>query len=395
LPPVILGRGAELAAITENVRRAKAHRVPVPLVFVGQRGMGKTVLLRRLREDPGSATVALALEVGIGQTLVSMVREKLEDLTAGLAGPASKFSRALETAMRHIPKAKFELPHDAGAISISAEDPEAERPDLRSLAELLKVANRAAHDAKRYLTITIDEVQDVDLPSMHTVVRFVHEAGQSKAPVLLACAGLPSTIAVLEKLRTYVERWDRFELRLLTADESAIAIRDPIVTAGAKIADDALDRLVAETGGYPFFVQKFASAAWEYHSGTTISLADVEATIPDVREKLEQVFYADAFARLTVRERLFVMAMADRGPGPYIFRDIAQDLDTTTDTIGTIRQSLIKKEVIVETISGKIDFRVPLSDAYLRARRSTMLGPTVEAYARELAGRGSADGKNA
>ena len=363
--------------------------MPVPLVFVGQRGMGKTVLLRRLREEPGASTVALALEVGIGQSLVSMVREKLEDLTASVEGPGPKFSRALETALRHIPKAKFDLPHDAGAIEIAAGNPDPERPDLRSLSELLNAANRAAHGAKRYLTITIDEVQDADLASMHTIVRFIHESGQSDSPVLLACAGLPRTIALLDKLRTYVERWDRFELRLLTSDECAIAMRDPILSAGANIADEALDRLVAETGGYPFFVQKFASAAWEYHRGKAISLADVDATIPQVREKLEQVFYADTFARLTVRERLFVMTMADRGPGPYTFRDIATVLKTTTDTIGTIRQSLIKKEVIVETLNGQIDFRVPLSDAYLRSKRSTMLGPAVEDYARELADRGA------
>jgi hypothetical protein len=343
--------------------------------------------LRRLREEPAASTVALALEVGIGMPLVSMVREKLEDLTASVEGPAPKFARVLAAALRHIPKTKFELPHDAGAVSLSAGDPEAERSDLRSLSDLLKAANRAAHGAKRYLTITIDEVQDADAASMHTIVRFIHESAQSETPVLFACAGLPRTNVLLDKMRTYVERWDRFELRLLTSDESAIAIRDPILSAGANVADDALDRIVAETGGYPFFVQKFASAAWEYHRGKTISLQDVEATIPQVRQKLEQVFYADAFGRLTVRERLFVMAMAERGSGPHGFRDIATDLATTTETIGTIRQSLIKKGVIVETTTGRIDFRVPLSDAYLRAHRSSMLGPAVEAYRLELAER--------
>ncbi len=347
--------------------------------------MGKTVLLRELRDEPGAATVCLSLEIESGQPLAALVRQKLEDLAGPRASAKTAFAKAIEMTLRHIPKISFELPHEAGAIALSAANDE-NRPDIRSLYELLKAAHDAARTSKRYLTLTIDEVQDADVAAMRTIVRFVHESAQSNAPILFACAGLPQTDAMLKQMKTYVQRWDHFRLRLLTPDESAIAIRDPVVEAGARITDDALDRLVAESSGYPFFLQKFASAAWEHHVGKTISIADVEATLPGVKKTLEHAFYVDTFAGLTPRERLFVVTMADRGPGPYRFREIAQDMKTTTERIGSIRQALIRKDVIVEAPGGELAFRVPLSEAYVVRNRSLFMGPEVEAYRKKLAG---------
>ncbi len=384
LPPALLGREAELAAIRENVRRATASRVPVPLVFTGQRGMGKTVLLREMRELPGDATVSLAIEIEPGQPLVNLVRQKLELLVGARASTKSVVERAIEAALRHVPKVSFELPHDTGAIALSASSDE-DRPDLRSLYDLLAAAHEAARKSRRYLTLTIDEIQDADPAAMQTVVRFVHESAQTATPVLFACAGLPQTDSILKQMRTYVQRWDLFRLRLLTSDESAIAIRDPIVRAGLRIAEDALDLLVAESSGYPFFLQKFASAAWEHHHGKTISKADVDATLPDVKAKLEHAFYVDTFAGLTPRERLFVVTMAERGAGPHRFRDIAENMGTTTERIGSIRQALIRKDVIVEESGGAIGFRVPLSEAYVLRNRNVLMGAEVEAYRKKLA----------
>jgi Cdc6-like AAA superfamily ATPase len=48
-PARIIGREAELAAIREASRRAEISEAVTPLVFIGQRGIGKTVLLRAVR----------------------------------------------------------------------------------------------------------------------------------------------------------------------------------------------------------------------------------------------------------------------------------------------------------------------------------------------------------
>ena len=57
-------------------------------------------------------------------------------------------------------------------------------------------------------------------------------------------------------------------------------------------------RLVSESGGYPFFVQEYASAAWIAHRDSTITLADVESSSLGVRRILEAGFYDERFRKL-------------------------------------------------------------------------------------------------
>lgn len=71
-----------------------------------------------------------------------------------------------------------------------------------------------------------------------------------------------------------------------------------------------LDLLVDACGGYPFFVQLFASAAWNEHVADAITLRDVERAIPPVRAKIEKTFYRSVLDTLTTRELAFVAVLA-------------------------------------------------------------------------------------
>ncbi len=62
------------------------------------------------------------------------------------------------------------------------------------------------------------------------------------------------------------------------------------------------DLLVAETGGYPFFIQEYASMVWMFTEGATIGVRDIEGRIAGIRTDLDEQFYAPRFARLTERE---------------------------------------------------------------------------------------------
>jgi hypothetical protein len=350
------------------------------MVFIGQRGMGKTVLLRELRDLGGRRALTVPLEVMKGQPLAVALREKLDDLVSSVETLPAKVGHALEKTLRSLPALSYELPHDGGAISLGKPDDEPAEGQREPLAAMVRALVAAARASRRYVMFTIDEVQDADVRSMGTLVRCVHESAQSDTPMLLACAGLSESYAVLEKLRTYVQRWNSFDLRLLTESETVEAIREPIVAAATAIAEPALELLAREAAGYPFYIQAYGSAAWEHHRGSKITLADVEAALPAVRSRNEIAFYVRPLARASPRELAFALALADLGPGSHEIGSVAAGLGLTVPDISSIRATLVRKAIVAVPIPGRVEFRIPFTDRYLRDHRDEYETPEVRAY---------------
>ncbi len=384
-PARIIGREAELAALRESVRRAKLRQAPTPAVFLGQRGMGKTVLLGFLREFGNRETLSVAIEILPDRTIAARLRDKIDALLASVEPLPARAGHVLKRALKALPKVSYELPHQGGAIALgAASDSEEQRHDHDSLIAMLTALQDASRIAKRYLTITIDEVQDADVRSMQTLASFVHESAQSDRPILLAAAGLSETRDLIDKLRTYVQRWDMFDLRLLTLPETVEAIREPIIDEGASIDEDALYALAAESGGYPFFVQAYASAAWTAHAGKAITLADVERTLPDVRRRNEMSFYIRPLARLTSREMALALILAELGPGAHSFGDVARALGRDARDVSSTRGSLIKKEIISSPVPGLVEFRIPFTDRFLREHADEYRSADVQASIEDI-----------
>ncbi len=364
----------------DAIRRAKSgSSEPTPLVFIGQRGMGKTVLLRELRDLGSRDTLAIPIEIVKGEPLADTLRDKLSDLLKSVEPVPSKAADLLDKTLKALPKLSYELPHDAGAISLGGSDEEATR-ESQSVRAMLQSLNDAARSVHRFAMITVDEVQYADVRSMRSLVRFVHESGQAKKPMLCACAGLGDTRDLFDELPTYVRRWSSFDLRYLTTAETIEAIRDPIVAANVAIDDDALDSLVEESFGYPFFIQLYASAAWEARRSRRITLLDVQRILPEVRHRNEVGFYVRPLARMTPRETVFALALADLGPGTHDIGSVARSLGVTAPDISSIRMTLARKGLIASPIPGKVEFRMPFTDRYLRSHRTEYENPEVLAY---------------
>jgi predicted ATPase len=381
-PPILVGRAAEVSSIEDACERVARSSAPTPLVFLGLRGLGKTVLLNEVRSrTPGG--VQLRLEVEKNASLTRSIHSAIALLQRTIEPGSRRFGKAIESALRHIPLPSYELPHDMGSVTLTASAEEMDPQTLpvgRAIAELAE----AVAALKRYLVITVDEVQNADIVAFQSLVAVVHQRAGTANPILLASGGLPEAATVLDRLHTYVKRWDRFELDFLTRAETVEAIRVPLSQAGVTIEDDALDLVVSESAGYPFFVQKYASTVWNRHRGKTITLADVDAALPGVRAMVEKTYYADEFRDLSPRERLFCKILASLGPGAHQLGRIADELGVKSSAISSIRGNLIKKGIVFAPSSGMIAFRMPLADRYVRDHASFFFDPLVENYQAKL-----------
>ncbi len=70
--------------------------------------------------------------------------------------------------------------------------------------------------------------------------------------------------------------------------------------------------------------------------------------------------------RLTPKEKDYLRAMAELGPGPHRSGDIATELGVRVESVAPRRSGLIAKGVIYSPAHGDTAFTVPLFDEFLR-----------------------------
>jgi len=72
------------------------------------------------------------------------------------------------------------------------------------------------------------------------------------------------------------------------------------------------------------------------------------------------------FDRLTPREKDYLRAMAELGPGPHRSGDIADMLGVKVESVAPLRSSLLRKGMIYSPQHGDTAFTVPLFDQFMK-----------------------------
>lgn len=369
-PPEMAGRERVMEELTVALQRVKQGRSDRSRLLLGLRGVGKTVLLNRLDELASRhGYETLIFEAPEERGLPEMLVPKLRSLLVRL----SRVERAKTLARRALGvlrafAAAFRVSVGDVEFGVEAEPGTADSGDLESdLPELFLAVGMAAQEAEAGVALLLDEVQYLSSEDLSALIVAMHRISQKNLPVLLVGAGLPQLAGLAGEAKSYAERLFRYpEIGPLSPDAAAEAIRAPVEREGAQIEDEALERIVHETEGYPYFLQEWGFHAWDEAAGTPISSADVERASVTVLAHLDQDFFKVRFDRLTQREKEYLRAMAELGPGPYRSGEIAELLGTSVTTAASLRDGLIKKGMIYSRQHGLADFTVPMFDAFMR-----------------------------
>jgi hypothetical protein len=130
--------------------------------------------------------------------------------------------------------------------------------------------------------------------------------------------------------------------------------------------EDALEQIVEDTRGYPYFIQEWGKHSWDVADGSSITLADVKRSSSEAIAAMDESFFRVRFDRLTPVEKRYLRAMADIGPGPHRSGDIALKLGRKVSSLGPTRSQLISKGMIWSPSHGDTAFTVPLFDEFMR-----------------------------
>ena len=370
-PPELAGRDALIERAAVALDRIRDRRAARSIILYGLRGVGKTVLLGKIRRDAearGLITVAIESpeERSLPALLVSALRLALIKLSRTEAAKQG-VKRALR-ALAGFAKLKAKFGDLEVALDLEPEPGLADSGDLDlDLAELLGAVGEAAVERETAIVLFIDELQYVPETQLAALIGALHAVNQRQLPVTMVGAGLPQLLGASGRAKSYAERLFEFvSIDRLDPGAAAEALQRPIEREGAGIEPDAIAEIVAQTLGYPYFLQEWGKHSWAVADASPITLADVRQASIEALAELDCSFFRVRFDRLTPGEKRYLRAMADLGPGPHRSGDIAERLGRKVNTTAPIRNSLIGKGMLYSPAHGDTAFTVPLFDQYMR-----------------------------
>lgn len=371
-PPELAGRDELLRAAHIAAERIRAGRPAKSLLLVGLRGVGKTVLLDRMRERAEAADIhTLRVEAPEGRSLPAILAPQLRQALLRLSRTerAQEFGRRALRALAGFAKA-LKLKYDDIEVGIDL-DPEpglADNGDLEhDLQALLEVAGRAAREANTALILFVDELQYVPEEQLAALITALHRAAQQQVPVMLIGAGLPQLPGRMGRAKSYAERLFNFpEVGPLEEAAAKAAIELPAREQGVEFEPSALARIYQETKGYPYFLQEWGKHVWDVATRSPITEADVDIASREAIAALDESFFRVRFDRLTPAEKRYLRAMSELGPGPHRSGDIATTLNRKVTALGPTRNQLIAKGMVWSPSHGDTAFTVPMFDAFMK-----------------------------
>jgi len=368
-PPELAGREHIISSVRVALGRVKLGRSAKSQMLLGLRGVGKTVLLNRIAdiaESDGYETVVL--EAPEDRRLADMLVPPLRHLLFKLsridqAGVVAKRALGILRAFAKAFKVKV------GDVEFTVE-PETGTADSGSLEadlpEVLLAVSRAAKEAGSAIAVLVDEVQYLSEADLAALIVAVHRVALKGLPFVVFGAGLPQLAALAGEAKSYAERLFAFpEVGPLDDAAARDAISAPLRRAEVEIEPEAIDIILRTTKGYPYFLQEWGYHAWNVANESPIVEADAKRATAQALRALDKGFFRVRFDRLTPREKDYVRAMAELGPGTHRSGEIAQKLGVDVMAAGPLRNTLIKKGMIYSPQHGDTAFTVPMFDEFM------------------------------
>lgn len=360
-PRVWVGRDRELEQAAILLGRLQLGHPERSLVLTGLRGVGKTVLLgriRRLAESQGwmTATIEGRSDVDLRYELHTVASRFLERID-----PATRLEAQLGALRSWLPR----LTLGSGAVEVTMAGTQA--PTLEGdVVELLRRLGTAARAADVGIALFVDELQDVPGPGLAALAAAMHRAAQDVSPIALVGAGLPTLPGVLAAAKSYSERLFTYpQIGRLEDAQSRRAITSTLADLrlpdghAPRIEAAALEAVIAFAEGYPTFLQSIGKHAWAQATAPEITVADVVAAhVPAMRELAADLF-TSRWQRATPRQRHYIVSLAELG-GVGATGAVARGAGFPSSAEASpVREELILKGIVYPPRRGQLAFTVP------------------------------------
>lgn len=377
-PPYLAGRESEQDRFTRVLRAAP--EIPGNVRLSGLRGVGKTVLLKRfqdLADRENWATINLELQPGQNSEvpLTTTLTNQVEGLKRrlSLAQRAKSTAGALFDAVRRVATVNYE-----GFEWSLAGDLELRTRELGTV--LLDGVETAQDHYRNGLVLLLDEAQiltdDRDPHGSHalsTLIAAVSTLQKSGVALSLVLCGLPTLAVNLLNARTYSERmFQGFVVGSLDAEAARAAFVEPLVEGSISADPDLVEQVLADVGGYPYFIQLWGAEIWEATRDAGLDEM-VSEILVDVRERiyerLDLDFYEPRIASLTPAEQdLLLESRRCSSYPPILVSELNAHSSKSSGNVNVLLGRLVAQNVLYRIRKGQYEYTAPGFREYLLRR---------------------------
>lgn len=372
LPPELAGRDELIEKAAIALDRFRSGLPARSLLFVGLRGVGKTVLLTKIaQETEARGFVVVSVETpekrSLPALLIPALRTALIKLDR-LAATGDLAKKAMRTLGGFVGAMKIKYQDIEFGLDLGSDLGTADSGDLENdLIALFLDVGRAAKEKDSAVAFFIDEIQYLAEPEFAALITALHKCAQHQLPMALIGAGLPQLVGQAGRAKSYAERLFEYpELGPLSQPEAIKALVAPAEKLAVQYEPQALAEILLRTESYPYFLQEWGKHSWQCASASPITQMDAVRATDLAIADLDASFFRVRFDRLTPLEKRYLRAMAELGPGPRRSGDIAHLLNRDVTSVAPTRSSLIKKGMIYSPSHGDNSFTVPLFDGYMK-----------------------------
>ena len=263
IPPYLAGRVRQRALIRTFLQAlTRRESPPSDIILYGPRGNGKTVLIEWSRREAKTLNIQVADLLGVHlaseerlAAALSVERRWLDVLRGFTLGPLG--------------------------IRLGSLPP---GPVPSALGRRIR---------KGPFLILVDEANMLGVETGRSLLNTVQAFRRMDLPVLLILAGTPDLAGHLSAMgASFWDRSKQLPLGRLQSASAADAVRIPLEEHGRSVRPDALDHVVRESHGYPFFLQLWGDLLWTGCSDPSApaSRGDVERVRP-LFEQQRELFY--------------------------------------------------------------------------------------------------------
>lgn len=340
------------------------------VVYYGLRGVGKTVLLNYIENlademDLPSEYMEIAERDRSFQYQMALHIYKLINRLSLLKNIESHIKKALS-----ILKA-FTIKYGCDDISIEV-NPANGISDTGNLAndmtELFLALGVIAQKQNKGVVLFIDEIQYIKDSEFEALMEAIHRTNQKNYPIVIFSAGLPKIAKIAGDVKSYAERlFDFIEIDSLNNEEAKLALIEPAKRFQINYTDEAVNKIIEITQGYPYFLQEYGKWVWECKKEESIiDIKIVNKAYDKFEQSLDKAFFKVRHDRATAREIEFMTAMVACEKLPCSTKEIANIMGEPIQAISPLRAQLIHKGFIYAAKRGEVDFTVPQFDKYLK-----------------------------
>lgn len=321
-------------------------------VILGQRGSGKTVLLREIADRASASGLVVTTPTVTSEDMPTRIIEKLQD-----TGEA-----VLKLKKHHVTGGNVGVMGFSVGLQFTPEVQETKTFEYK----LIQLTRKINEQGKGVL-ILLDELQ-ANSPEIRRLITAYDEMVGERLDVSLVMAGLPGAVSATlnDKVLTFLNRAKKTKLEDLPFSDVDSYYKEAFKQAGLIIENEQRRFVSKSVEGSPYLLQLIGYNLVKYTSEDGVVSEDIiQEALKTSSEEFEEDVCKTTLAALSDQDSAFLKAMVQVGL-PAKVSDIAEVMGVTTDYAQKYRKRLIDSGTIMSSRRGYVEFDIPFLESYLK-----------------------------